>query len=235
MIAKDQNIALLSVGNAALQNPDWADYSHYCFNREKGLRKEAFNNLNKFLKSAESWALEQKINFAKFIFPFFETVQEADYGPFPQPLSDKLIQPTLLQWCETEKTDGNPFRWYGTYYRSEQHLFKALEINPKDDTARQTLLNWWTSNLNYSLHHLPEYYIGEPLEDIELGEKIKGQIQQLTTPELREYWTTQLALDLELVKNYLDWKSSGQPDFEKWGLEYKKRTGYGLTAYYYEE
>jgi hypothetical protein len=236
MIAKDQNVALVTVGNAALKNSDWTDYVNYCLDREKGLRKEAFKHLDNFLKSTVDWTIEKKIEFVKFLFPFFETVEDADYGPFPQPLSEKLIKPTLLKWCEKEETDGNPFRWYGKYYRSEEHLFKALEINPADDLARQTILSWWTYNIYYSVHHLPEGYIGKPFDDIQLGEKIKEQIRLLTTAEQREHWTKELEEDLELVRNYIDWKTSGHSDFEKWGQENNKKTGYGLTrTYYYEK
>jgi hypothetical protein len=236
MIAKDQNIALLTVGNSALKNSEWTNYANYCFDREKGLRKEAFRHLDIFLKSTENWTIEKKIEFVKFLFPFFETVEDADYGPFPQPLSDKLVKPTLIEWCQTEKVDGNPFRWYGTYYRSEEHLFKALEINRADDLARETIINWWSYNIYYSVHHLPESYIGEPFDDIKLGEKIKEQILKLTKLELKEYWTTELEEDLELVRNYIDWKTSGHPNFEKWGQENKRLTGYGLTrTYYYEK
>ncbi len=235
MIANSQNIALLTVGNSALKNADWTDYAKYCLDREKGLRKEAFKRLEKFLKSTENWSTEKKIEFLKFLFPFFETVEDADYGPFPQPLSDKLVKPTLIEWCETEKSDGNPFRWYGKYYQSEEHLFKALEINPADNLARQTLLNWWTYNIFNSVHHLPDYYIGEPLEDIKLGEKIKKQIQQLTKIKLQEDWTKELEEDLELVRNYIDWKNSEHPDFKKWGQENNKRTGNGLITVYYNE
>jgi hypothetical protein len=236
MIAKDQNIALLTVGNLALKNPDWTDYANYCFNREEGLRKAAFKHLDNFLKSTASWTTKRKIEFVKFLFPLFESVEYADYGAFPQPLSDKLIKPTLIEWCETEKTDGNPFRWYGKYYRSQEHLFRALEINPADDLARQTLLIWWTYDIYYSVHHLPEGYIGEPFNDLKLGEKIKEQIQQLATVELREHWTKSLEEGLELVRNYIDWKASGHNDFEKWGQKNNKQTDYGLTrTYYYEK
>lgn len=235
MIAKDQNIALLKVGNSAKENADWTDYANYCFDREKGLRKEAFKHLDKFLKLSTNWTLDKKIDFVRFLFPFFENVQDADYGPFPQPLSDKLVKPTLTAWCETEKLDNNPFRWFGKYYRSEEHLFKALEINPTDDLARQTILSWWTYNIYNSVHHLPHYYIGDPFDDIKLGEKIKEQIQQLTTPQLRQYWTKELEEDLELVKNYIDWKTSGHSDFEKWGQENKKRTNNGTLTIYYNQ
>ena len=49
VIANDQNKALLTVGNAALANPGWTAYANYCFAREKGLRKEAFRQLDNFL------------------------------------------------------------------------------------------------------------------------------------------------------------------------------------------
>lgn len=235
MIAKDQNIALLTVGNAALTNPNWTEYANYCFAREKGLRKEAFKFLDNFLRAAEKWADDQKNGFVKFLFPYFETVEEADYGPFPQPLSERLVKPTLERWCEKENKDERPFRWYGTYYRSEEHLIKALELNPKDDIARQRLLTWWTYNIYYSIHHLPEGYIGDPQEDLELAEKVKYHIDQLTNPNLRAKWTKELEQDLELVKNYVEWKQSEHPDLERWGEENNKIVSYRLArAYYYE-
>lgn len=233
MIAKGQNIALLTVGNSALKNSKWKDYANYCFDREKGLRKNALKYLEIFLKSTENWTFEDKVDFIKFLFPFFENVEDADYGGFPQPLSEKLIKPTLMSWCNIEQIDNNPFRWFGRYYGSEEHLFKALELNPADDLARQVLIKRWAYNIYYSIHHLPEYYIGNPFDDIELGEKVKNQIQQLTNSELKEYWTNYLEEDLEFVRNYIEWKVSQHSNFEKWGQENNKKTDYGITTYYY--
>lgn len=235
MIAKGQNIALLKVGNSALENSKWTDYANYCFDREKGLRKSAFNYLEKFLKSTETWTLEDKIEFAKFLFPFFENVEDADYGPFPQPLNEKLIKPTLASWCEIEQIDNNPFRWFGSYYGSEEHLFKALELNPTDDLTRQVLIKRWTYNIYHSVHHLPEYYIGDPSDDIKLGEKAQEQIEKLTTLELREYWTKYLEEDLEFVRNYIEWKVSQHSNFEKWGQENNKKVDRGTITFYYEQ
>jgi len=235
MISTEQNIALLTIGNEAIKKSEWVDFGNYCFEREKGLRKEAFRYLDSFLTSTQHWSDDNKIEFAKFLFPFFETLPQADYATFPKPLSEKLLEPTLLNWCEMEKEDYSPFRWYGKYYRSEDHLLKALEICPTDDIARQVLIEWWTYHIYYSVHHLPEGYIGDPKDDIKLGEKIKLQISQLTTNELREYWFKELEEDLILVENYIDWQVSGNPSFEKWGEENKKQTGYGLTRVYYYE
>lgn len=235
MIEKDSNKALLTVGNLALKNVDWKDYAYYCFSREKGLRKEALKHLDNFLTLTENWTIEQKIEFVKFLYLLFENVNQADYGLFPQLLSEKLIKPTLQKWCESEQHDSSPFRWYGKHYHSEEYLFKALDINSADDLARQTILNWWTHNTYHAVHHLPEYYIGDPFDTIQLGERIKEQIQLLTTLELRNYWTKELEEDVELVRNYIDWKTSGHADFEKWGKENNKRTGHGLITVYYNK
>jgi len=235
MIAKEQNIALLTVGNAALTNERWTEYANYCFAREKGLRKKSFAHLANFLETAHNWTGDQKIEFVKFLCPIFEAVEEADYGPFPQPLSERLVKPTLEYWCDKENKDERPFRWYGTYYRSESHLFKAIELNPKDDISRQQLLTWWTFNIYYSIHHLPDGYIGIPNEDLELAEKAKFQIDELTEPHLKDKWRKILEYDLEFIRNYIDWKKSGHSNLEQWGKENNKKVDYGTKTYYYDK
>lgn len=235
MISDSQNAALLIIGNAACKNTLWQDYANYCFDREKGLRKEAFVNLNKFLTSTNSWDSYSKIEFIKFLFSFLEKTKDADYGPFPQPLKDIFLKPSLKAWCEIEKSDSSPFRWYGKYFNSEEHLHKALILNPADDLARQTLIEWWSYNIYYSVHHLPEGYIGNPYEDIEIAKEIKQHIKQLTNPELKHYWESELDEDLELVYNYIDWKNSGHPNLEAWGKEQNKKVSYNITRLYYDD
>jgi hypothetical protein len=235
MISQDQNKALLTVGNAALTNPNWTEYANYCLAREKGLRKMAFNYLEDFLGTAAKWTNDQKIEFIKFLFPFFETIDDADYGPFPQPLSERLAKPTLEFWCENESKDERPFRWLGIYYRSEEHLLRAIELNPNDDTSRQQLLNWWIYNIYYSIHHLPEGYIGEPLEDLELAEKAIKQIEQLTDSDSKDRWKKSLEAKLEFIYNYIEWKKSGHPNFEQWGIDNNRKVYYGTKTYYYNK
>ena len=234
MIASSQNEALLTLANSAQEKTEWADYANYCFDREKGLRKEAFKHLDLFIEDAQKWKLSQRIEFISFIFPYFETVQDADYVGFPQPLSAKIIKPTLEEWCNLENNDNRPFRWYATYYKSEGHLFKALDLDPLDDMARKTLIFWWKYEIYYSVHHLPDYYIGDPYNDIQLSNNIKEQINLLSDNEERIRLKKNLEEDLELVRNYIEWKKSGHSDFNKWGEENQKSTGYGsIRTYYY--
>jgi hypothetical protein len=236
MITTEQNQALLIVGNQATHHLAWADYAAYCLTREQGLRKDAFRHLTTFLAEAESWTLDQQIEFVSFLFPFFETVEAADYGPFPQPLSERLVKPALLAWCARELQDARPFRWYGRYYRDRAYLLRALALDPSDDEARETLLGWWLYSLYYAVHHLPDGYIGNPADKLALGDLVREHIQQLTSPGKQAYWTDELESDLELVRNYVAWKESGHPNLMQWGAEQGKRVSYnGGTTYYYEK
>lgn len=236
MIAEDQNKALLILAHATQKREEWREYAAYCLNREKGLRKDAFKHLDNFIKATKKKTLTDRIEFVSFIFPYFEKVAETDYGGFPQPLKKLLIEPTLLEWCTVEEKNSDPFRWYGKYYRSEVHLLKALALNPKDDKARSTLISWWSYAIYHAVHHLPDYYIGDPHEDIALSKKIKGQIDLLVDPKIRKSWEEELEDDLKLVRNYILWKESGHTNFKKWGEEKQIETGYGIDrAYYYDE
>ena len=235
MISDDQNQALLTVGNAAARHPAWASYAVYCLEREQGLRKIAFQHLATFLTQTASWSFDQRVEFVRFLFPFFETVESANYGPFPLPLSERLVKPTLLEWCALAPTDARPFRWYGRYYRDQDYLLQALAIDPHDDAARETLLGWWLYSIYYAVHHLPKGYIGTSADNLALGERIHDHIRQLTSSERRAHWTQELEADLELVRNYAAWRASGHPDLVQWGLEHHKRVSYDLGATYYYE
>ena len=230
-----QNTNLLTVGNSALKNPDWTDYAKYCIEREKGYRKEAFKHLDLFIKATESWTAEQHKEFIEFIFSLTETISNNNCDFIPQMLSEKLIKPVLENWCEIETTDSRPFRWYGTQFDNEDYLLKALKINPADEFARLTLINLSIGVINSDLHHLPEFYIGEPAYDLVLCERVRKQIEKLTSLELRDRLTIELEEYLELINNYVDWLDSGELSFENWGTKYNRRTGNKTKTYYYDK
>ena len=227
-----ENITLLTIGKSAVENKEWIEFAQYCFDREKGLRKQALGHLNNFLKNTESWTEEEKIKFVTFLLPFFET---DSYTSFPQPLSEKLIKPTLEEWCLKETTDSRPFRWYGKFYSGWEHLNRALEINPQDEQARQFLLKGGINDLWYSVHHLPEGYIGDYKEDLILIDELQNHISKLSDTELQKSWTSVLEQYAELVRNYVEWKKSGHSDLEQWGEENHKRVSSGVATYYYDK
>jgi len=80
---------------------------------------------------------------------------------------------------------------------------------------------------------LPDFYIGNYKDNIELIEKIKEQISLLKNEELQESVLNNLKIDVEILTNYKEWRETENSDFAKWGKEKQKRTRYGQKAYYY--
>lgn len=248
MMAQESENVLLRLGNLAMKNSKWADYANYCFDRAKGLRKSALKHIDRFCESTSTWTLDDKIDFVKFVLPIDE--QDTNSKLLPFSLLEHLIRPTLVSWCDIEQVDNNPFRWLGLYYGGslmynasvdkpyeprEKNLLKAIELDPTDDLARVGLIEPWAEHIWFAVHHLPEYYIGNPPDDIKTCEKINEQIQQLTKPELREYWTGRVERSQELVRNYFEWKVSQHPDFKQWGQENNKETNSYVPTYYYHQ
>lgn len=232
MTTKSPYNELLTIGKATAENKAWTKYAEYCFDRDKGLRKEAFVHLNEFLKSTESWTEDDKIKFVSFLSPFYESDR---YCPFPYPLSEKLIKPTLEKWCLKEMADSRPFRWYGKFYYAYEYFEKALKINPQDEQARLVLLKKRMYYLWYSVHELPDGYLGEPKEDLLLIDELKVEIAKLTDIKMQQLWTNTLENYTELVKNYIEWKKSGYSDLGKWGEANHKRVSLGVRTYYYDK
>lgn len=233
MITNEQNTALLNIAHLAKQNEAWQAYANYCTLREQGLRKASFEQLNTFMKQSKEWSLEQQIDFVEFLFPLIDVMPDVEAGAMPQPLSQQLLQPTLQAWCAVEETDSAPFRWYGTYYRDMDSLIKAIAINPADDAARAKLINWKMDVLYYSIHHMPEGYLGNPEEDLVFAEEIRALIHGFTNKEKIDFWTRDLEDDLELTRNYIAWKASGHANLKQWGEENNKLVTYGIGRVYY--
>ncbi len=204
MIAQSQNEALRVVGLAAVEVEAWKPYAAYCLLREQGLRKQALGRLGEFLTGAARWSDEEKIRFVDFLLPFAETVRDADYGPLPFPLMEKLIKPALELWCARESENSNPFRWYGRFYHSKDHLDRALDINPRDDKARTVLIKWGIDALWYDTHHLPDYFIGDYNKSLKLADSLRNHIGQIADDRARKHMTAELIDYAELVENYAE-------------------------------
>ncbi len=215
-------------------NESWAEYALYRSNREKGLRKEAFAHLDRFLDTTESWTFEEKTEFICFLILEEKSTAGSLRQEFPHPLQKRLLEPVLKEWCAKETKDSRPFHWFAKYCRGGYpFLYRALEIDPQDDAARATLLVWLTDELEFSVHHLPEYYIGEYEEDLKRIEAVKAHIGKLTSQKLRDFWQDELSYSENLIRNYADWKASGHPNLPEWGWENNRNVSSGIITSYY--
>ncbi|HYG74733.1 MAG TPA: hypothetical protein VEK08_07000 [Planctomycetota bacterium] len=84
MISKDQNACLRRAAQEA--QPEWDEYANYCLDRERGLRKFAFEHLAKFINNACTWHFAERRTFVDWICRLHLQFGSNAYGLAPQPL-----------------------------------------------------------------------------------------------------------------------------------------------------
>jgi hypothetical protein len=58
---------LLELAAEASKSPEWADYTAFCVSRERGLRREAFRALERFIASLESTPFYERQRFVSWL------------------------------------------------------------------------------------------------------------------------------------------------------------------------
>ena len=234
MITKDQNNACRKVGEEALLNAEWQEYGEYCINREKGLRKKAFIHLDNFLKSTLSWDFAKKKSFVKWLCDKMDTISSADYGPYPTPLSKKLLGPVFDEWIEKEPDNAEAYALKAQYTADFDSYLDAIKIDSNNQRARIALARECVSAIWYSTHHLPEYFIGEEQKMIGKMSEAKEHIAYLHEGPLKDDVIKDLQLEAQLLRDWMQFKSEGANNFDQWCTNKGRRYEW-IKAYYYDE
>ena len=250
MIGIGQNECLRSVAGQASANVAWSDYAQYCRDREGGLRRRAFQHLERFLGSAISWSFDDRAEFANWLFVRIAEFGESNScGLVPQPLAEQLVVPTLREWAARETTESIPCRWLGMYFSGVVYsglraglskgvddayslLREALRRNPNDDLARIRLIEMIVGDAAFSCHHLPHYYIGEPKEDLARLAEAVELLSGVSAPAQCDRLQSELEYFSQLIDDWIRFAEAGASDFNQWCVD-RGRTYRWIKAYYY--
>jgi hypothetical protein len=216
---KENYEGLLGFANQIADEPELSDYANYCNLREKGLRKEAFISLNKFIESTRKWSLQQRYKFVDLIFQV-EFENTGVYDLVPHPLNKFLFEPTLAEWVQVNPDDPSVYRWLG----GENNWRKALLLDENDQVSLFRLVKRLIYNSYFSTHHLPEGYIGNPSEDMMELYEAQGLMHKIKDPDVQTAFLVELDNYKELVGNYLEFqKSNYVGNFGSWAILLGKR------------
>jgi len=160
------------IASEAEQEPAWQAYAHYCRERERGLRKQALRSLGAFVATAEWWPFEAGLSFVALLCAHLERPGWARFDLTPHPLTNRILRPTLEEWTTHDPQAPLPHRWLGMFFgysysgvraglveppdSVEQHLRRAIELDPTEQPARVRPAERLIGGLEYDAHHLPE-------------------------------------------------------------------------------
>lgn len=209
---------LLSFAEEIQDDLDLDSYAKYCIKREKGLRKQAFQDLNNFISSALGWPLEKRFQFVDLLLHVLNENNDI-YDLIPQPLDSRIVQPTLLEWIKVNPDDPASYRWLG----KEDNWRKALMLDRSEQISRIRLIKHLIYCSYFSTHHLPEGYIGNPSEDLMGLNEAKGLLTELSDQVLQNKLLNEINHYRALVKSYYDYEQSkSKTSFEKWANDNKR-------------
>lgn len=233
MIAKQQNVACKAVADQAAMNPLWADYSTYCLLREEGMRQEAFNRLSRFIDSAAKWDFAEQKEFVLWLCGLMDSVRDADYGPFPQPVRDRIFRPFFDAWISREPTNDDALVLKARYLGDHWDYAAALAVNPDNQRARRALALDCIGDIDHATHHLPEYFIGEPRELKQVAEQAREHIGQITDPQVSALLTAELAASEGLLNDWIAYQQAPIGGFDDWCLSRGRKYKW-VKAYCYD-
>ncbi|HLL81549.1 MAG TPA: hypothetical protein VK420_02815 [Longimicrobium sp.] len=217
---------MLHAAAGAGRMPAWEGYARYCRLRDQGLRREAFRSLDDFLHAAERWAFEERREFAAWLSELLAPRESRHDDLTPHPLIARLLRPTLLEWVEREPGAVLPHRWLGIFFSgyphaqdglsSQEHLRRAIELDPGEQPARIRLIHDQLAYLEYAMHHLPDYFIGDPEEDQAFTGEVARLIERVADPRTRSELQAELASARQLVEDWIAFRDEGGADFDEW-------------------
>ena len=184
------------------QSVIWYKYRDYCQAQENGLRKQAFEHLDRFLESICSQLLENRLAFVRWIMPIAH--QSPNFEQLlPYPIIEKLIRITLSQAVEQDPHDPDLLFWTGHLLRDQDLLQKAVEVSSEHVDSRTMLINWILDCPDFATHHLPDYFIGDPANALEACDDAERLLHSSLPADRTQMFTGEILEYRKLIKGYI--------------------------------
>ncbi len=189
---------LKDVAAEASASPEWAGYATYCTEHERGLRRQAFTILDRFISQMERASFADRRRFVSWLLHRAD-LRDGSHMLAPHPLRKRIIEPTLAEWLQVEPSSSEPHRWLGGY----EHLKRAIKLDPSDEIALRMFISCILGSVDYATHSLPYGYNGEPSGDLAVLVEAEAALSGLSSEDDRSRAAAEIAEQRRLIEDYL--------------------------------
>src|SRR5262245_48769847 len=131
------------------EDPRLSSLAEYCRQRERGLRRKAFEALDSFIGAAATWETADLRDICQRVLQLHALTPEA-HQFITQPLLTRFIFPVLDTWVGDEPNSQAALRWLGILRGDANLLRKALQLSPDDVPVRRHLAGRFLSDVDYA-------------------------------------------------------------------------------------
>ncbi|MFA6113530.1 MAG: hypothetical protein WC729_06045 [Sphingomonas sp.] len=184
--------ALAAIADA----PDTKDvssaFADYCRLRASGRRREALEQLDRFIVSTEEGHFDHRRAFVRWVTAPNGLVDSRLLTP--QPVIARIIVPTVDEWRDREPDDAEAYFLkgrYGDWTVSENEpgpldwFRRAIELAPDHQGARRAFIDWVVGHVENAQHELPLGYLGSPEGDLAEVEEALRLLDGVEQPHWR--------------------------------------------------
>jgi hypothetical protein len=189
---------LKDVAVAARAVPEWADFAAFCDEYDRGLRREAFIVLERFISSLERAPFIARRHFVGWLSRQADG-REGRHMLVPHPLQVRVVEPTLLEWTVVEPECAEPHLWLGGH----EHLKRAVELAPDDELAKRKLIILILGRVGFASHELPVGYLGTANEDLAALSEAEMLLNGLSSNDDRTQLAAEIAEERRLIQSYM--------------------------------
>lgn len=186
---------LKDVAAEARAVPEWADYAAFCEEYERGLRREAFTILERFISSLERAPFSERRCFVSWLSGRADR-RKGRHMLVPHPLHVRIVEPTLLEWTVVEPNCSEPHLWLGGY----DHVKRAFELEPDNQLARRKLIIFIWGRVDFESYEWG--HLGNADKDLATLSEVEELLKGLSNEEDRLNLASDLAKDRTWIEEH---------------------------------
>lgn len=226
---------LKSIGEAYANRQGYENFSRYCLLKEKGLRKQSLEALNKFLclirEKDRSIQRHTVLELCNLMYNNRAVDHLNSYH------LTEFLKDTLQVWIGEEANKAELHTWYAFVGGGNDHYENALKLDPDDQIALNAVISGCIDEVDYQTHHLDETrFIGD--ETAAEGEirKAGELVLAVKSPERRKVLEKEIEYYSDLLTAWKRFRSDeNSSDFAIWTAEhYPGHFRFPVKVYYDE-
>jgi hypothetical protein len=207
---------LREIGAAYANRPDFEHFSNYCLQKEKGLKKVANAESQKFIEQLSALPLSRQREVV------VELAELREFKPRVHSLINHHIQvfmeKTLAVWVKEEPKCLEAVRFYAFFGGGQEALKVALSIDPDDQISLVRLSYWMLDDVDFMVHHLDEgVFLGDEKSARVKLIRVANMIERVEHKETQSYLLVEHRSYSSMLRVWEEYKfSNSMKPFPEW-------------------